>query len=84
MKLNAIANRGSKKDFYDFAALSDHFSTREMIGFFGRKYPSTDPSTVIRSLDWFGDAEMEPDPVALDGRDWSNVKERAKAAIVEL
>lgn len=45
-----------------------------MIGFFTGKYPSSDPFTVIRSLAWFEDAEREPDPIALGGRTWGEVK----------
>ncbi|MEO5715113.1 MAG: nucleotidyl transferase AbiEii/AbiGii toxin family protein [Luteolibacter sp.] len=74
MKLNAIANRGSKKDFYDLVELLECFGIREMIGFFTGKYPSSDPFTVIRSLAWFEDAELEPDPIPLGGRTWGEVK----------
>ncbi|MES2439380.1 MAG: nucleotidyl transferase AbiEii/AbiGii toxin family protein [Verrucomicrobiota bacterium] len=84
MKLNAIANRGSKKDFYDFAELLEHFSIQQMIGFFIGKYPATDPFTVIRSLAWFEDAEHEPDPVSLNGRSWENVVDRARNAVAGL
>jgi len=84
MKLNAIANRGSKKDFYDFVALLDHFSIHDMIGFFTRKYPASDPFTVIRSLAWFGDAEIEPDPVPLGGITWAEVKVISTAAVAKL
>lgn len=84
MKLNAIANRGSKKDFFDLAVLLDHFPLPEMIGYFTGKYASADPFTVIRSLAWFEDAESEPDPVALDGRTWAGVKDRARAAVAGL
>lgn len=84
MKLNAIANRGSKKDFYDVSELLGHFTIRQMIDFFTRKYPATDPFTVIRSLAWFEDAEMEPDPVPLQGQDWGRVKNRVLAAVAEL
>ena len=34
MKLNAIANRGSKKDFYDFAALLDWQDLDKLIGYY--------------------------------------------------
>ena len=37
MKLNAIPNRGSKKDFWDYAELFNHFSREEMLGFFVEK-----------------------------------------------
>ena len=84
MKLNAIANRGSKKDFFDLAELLGHFTIQEMIGFFTDKYPSTDPFTVIRSLAWFEDAELEPDPIALAGQTWIKVKDRARDAVAGL
>ena len=84
MKLNAIANRGSKKVFFDLAELLDHFPIQEMIGFFTDKYPSTDPFTVIRSLAWFEDAEQKPDPVALNGQSWAKVMERARNAVASL
>jgi predicted nucleotidyltransferase component of viral defense system len=84
MKLNAVANRGSKKDFYDLAELLKHFTIQEMVGYFTYKYPSTDPFTVIRSLAWFEDAELEPDPVALNGDTWITVKNRARDAVASL
>ena len=74
MKLNAIANRGSKKDFYDMAELLKHFSLIDMLGFFSRKYPNTDPFAVIRSLAWFEEAEKEPDPIPMLGQTWESVK----------
>ena len=84
MKLNAIANRGAKKDFFDWALLLDHFTLQQMIGIFSEKYPATDPFTVIRSLVWFVDAEMEPDPVSLTGLTWELVKAKASQAVATL
>jgi hypothetical protein len=81
MKLNAIANRGSKKDFYDVAELLKHFTLPEMLGFFSEKYPGTDSFTVIRSLAWFQDAEEEPDPKSLVGSDWDDVKLKVGKAV---
>lgn len=84
MKLNAIANRGAKKDFYDVSELLGHFPIRQMIDFFTRKYPATDPFTVIRSLAWFDDAEAEPDPVPLKEQTWGMVKGRVGEAVAGL
>ena len=84
MKLNAIANRGSKKDFYDLAELLKHYTIRQMIGFFSGKYPSTDPFTVIRSLAWFEDAEREPDPVTRIAITWDEVKALARSTVATL
>lgn len=84
MKLNALANRGSKKDFYDVVELLGHFTIQEMIGFFTTKYPDTDPFTVIRSLAWFDDAEMDPDPVSLKRMTWKVVKSKVSKIVTEL
>lgn len=84
MKLNAIANRGSKKDFYDMAELLKHHTLSEMLGVFSEKYPNTDPFAVIRSLAWFGEAEEEPDPIAMDGQKWDAVKRIMTEAVCGL
>ena len=74
MKLNAVANRGAKKDFFDIFELQKHFPLPEMIEWFEGKYRSADRFMVIRSLVWFEDAESEPDPVSLTGSTWQEVK----------
>lgn len=84
MKLNAIANRGAKKDFHDVAALLDQFPLEQMLGFFERKYPSADIFTVVRSLSWFEDAEMEPDPVSFVGLGWEQVKRKVRHEVAGL
>jgi predicted nucleotidyltransferase component of viral defense system len=84
MKLNAIANRGSKKDFYDLAELLHHHTLGEMLRFFSTKYPATDPFAVIRSLAWFEDAELEPDPVPLTAQSWKQIKQQMTKAIQTL
>lgn len=79
MKLNAIANRGSKKDFWDLYELMQHYSRDELLGFHHKKYPQSSLWSVEKSLSYFEDAEAEPDPVCLKGRLWP----RIKAAICE-
>jgi len=74
MKLNAIANRGSKKDFWDYAELLDHFSRKDMLRFFARKYTDENVWYVEKSLAYFEDADGEPDPRDLGGRTWEDVK----------
>lgn len=84
MKLNAIANRGSKKDFYDMAELLKHFPLEEMLEFFTRKYTNTDPFAVIRSLAWFDEAEQEPDPIPMNGQTWESVMRTVTDAVHDL
>jgi len=81
MKLNAIANRGSKKDFFDLCELMKHHRLQEMLALFVAKYPNSDRFIVLRSLAWFDDAEMEPDPLSLTGLSWSEAKEQISSAL---
>lgn len=84
MKLNAIANRGSKKDFYDVVELLQHYSLTAMLGFFSKKYPNTDPFAVVRSLAWFEEADQEPDPIPMLGQTWESVKRIITGVVGEL
>ncbi len=74
MKLNAIVNRGSKKDFWDLAELLDHFSPDDMLGLYSAKYPKENLWIAERSILYFDEAESQPDPDDLRGRSWETVK----------
>ena len=47
MKLNAVTNRGSKKDFYDTAALLDCFPLETKLQFYEEKYR---PATLLMPI----------------------------------
>ncbi|MEY4245400.1 MAG: hypothetical protein RLZZ245_2985 [Verrucomicrobiota bacterium] len=81
MKLNAVSNRGSKKDFYDLATLLNHFSLQDLIGHYQAKYRPASLMMVIRSLAWFDDADAEPDPVSLRHETWPSVVAKISSAI---
>jgi hypothetical protein len=81
MKLNAITNRGSKKDFYDIAALLPRFPLETMIRLYQQKYRPPSLLMVIRSLAWFDDADAEPDPISLRNEPWSAIKDQIAIAI---
>lgn len=83
MKLNAIANRGSKKDFYDIYELNKSFSIIELVNFFKEKYANQNAFTVIKSLDYFEDADLEPDPMTLKDINWMQVKEKIKTEVIK-
>lgn len=74
MKLSAVANRGSKKDFFDIRALGEFYSLEEMITCFRKKYENRDPFHIVRSLLYFDDAENEPEPYLLNSEPWAEVK----------
>lgn len=81
MKLNAMANRGSKKDFWDIRELLEHFTKNKLLGFFAQKYPHASVWGVEKSLVYFEDAEGDPDPVDLSQRSWPEIKQAIIAAV---
>lgn len=74
MKLNAINNRGAKKDFWDLAELFDQFRIDDLLGYYSHKYPHANLWGLTRSLLYFDDAEDDPDPLDLKGRSWEEIK----------
>ena len=74
MKLQAISNRFSKKDFWDIDCLLKDFSLSEMIAFFKVKFPPIDTGYIIHSLTNFESAEKEEDPICIISRKWEDVK----------
>ena len=78
MKLSAITNRGTKKDFIDLSFLLKRFSFNELIDFYLEKYSDAQLFTVLKSLTYFEDAEADPLPVMVDSISW----DEAKASIV--
>ncbi|MFT5825497.1 MAG: putative nucleotidyltransferase component of viral defense system [Yoonia sp.] len=79
MKLNAIANRRSKKDSWDLHELSRHFDREQVFSFYEKKYPRGSRWNVEKSLSYFLDADGEPDPICLKGLNWSQVKSEIAA-----
>ena len=74
MKLKAIVSRGSKKDFYDVYFLLNHFSVEVMVNLFKEKYKDHEVFTVYKSLVYFEDADLEPEPILFEKLDWETVK----------
>lgn len=81
MKLNAITNRGCKKDFWDYAELLKTYSRDDMLSFFSSKYSNDSLWNVEKSLTWFDDAENDPDPRDLRGRSWEEIKRVVLASV---
>ncbi len=82
MKLEAMATRGVKKDFWDIAELLNHFSLRQMLQFHQQKYANSDLGHIILSATYFADAEKErTDPLSLNGITWPQVKVKMKRAV---
>ena len=74
MKINAIINRGTKKDFIDVAFLLEHYSLLQLLGFYQKKYGVHDYQMALRSLTYFEDAELNVMPRMLINKDWDTIK----------
>ncbi len=74
MKLSAIGNRGSKKDFYDIYFLLKEYTLKEMFELFKMKFPTVNYFHIIKSLGYFEDAETEINPKMITKVSWKEVK----------
>ena len=74
MKLSEVAGRGSKKDFYDIFYLLKSYSLDKMFELFTKKFPNTNEFHILKSLTYFEDAEIEPNPQMTEKTDWNIVK----------
>lgn len=74
MKLNAISGRGSKKDFIDLYFLLQEFSLKDLFVFFNEKYQEGSQFLVLKSLTYFGDADLDEMPKMSKEIDWNDVK----------
>jgi len=74
MKLNAIAGRGSKKDFIDLYFLLKEFSLEKMLSFYKKKYEDGSVFLVLKSLTYFEDADLLQQPKMYVDFDWHHCK----------
>ncbi len=78
MKLNAISGRGSRKDFIDLYFLLNYFSLRELLDFYNEKYADGSEFLVIKSLQYFEDAESEELPEMIIPFVWEELKTKIR------
>ncbi len=76
MKVHAIEDRGTKRDFIDLYCLAKEFSLEQMLKFYDQKYGVLKEHLylIIRSLNYFADADIEKDPNMLISVSWEEVK----------
>ena len=74
MKLSAVAQRGSRKDFVDLFALGRHVPLARALRSFVKKYGTSEIGHVLYGLSYFDDAEREPMPRMLKPWAWSDIK----------
>ena len=80
MKLAAIAQRGSKKDFVDIYALGQKtFSLTDMLAFYRRKYDVQDIGHILYGLSYFDQAEKERMPRMIWNVDWKEIRKTVQS-----
>ncbi len=84
MKLAAVAQRGSRKDFVDVYALGKRLTLQRMLRLYRQRYGVTDVGHVIFALSYFDDAERERMPRMLAPWRWSLIKRTLQRRVGEL
>ncbi|RLB37497.1 MAG: hypothetical protein DRH12_14275 [Deltaproteobacteria bacterium] len=85
MKLVAIAQRGSKKDFMDIYAICKHYKPLpELFELCKEKFGLDDLSSIVHGLVYFEDADKERTPRMLWRLDWRRVKSEIKEWVREV
>ncbi|MBI5540764.1 MAG: nucleotidyl transferase AbiEii/AbiGii toxin family protein [Bacteroidia bacterium] len=83
MKLAAVSNRGSKKDFYDIYFLLQEYTLKEMLSLFEKKFLNYNHFYVIKSLTYFEDAEKDINPKILKKCTWDEIKQLISSKVQE-
>lgn len=75
MKLQAITQRGSKKDFYDLWQLLQIMDAKELTEIYAKKYGEGQVWMMLTSVTYFTDAEQQADPkIFIKNLGWKEVK----------
>lgn len=82
MKLSAIAGRGRKRDFIDLFFLLKQFKLAEILDFHSRKYADGNRFLILKSLQYFADAEHDEDLLLHKPADWQTVKTTIDKAVL--
>ncbi len=85
MKILAISDRGSKKDFIDLFVLLKIYSLEDVLKFFNEKYKDYNYNMlhILKSLIYFFDADLDPEPVYINPLNWIEVKKFIKNIVDE-
>jgi predicted nucleotidyltransferase component of viral defense system len=87
MKITAISQRGKKRDFFDLYWCAQNIdSLSNIISKLKTQYPfvTHDYHHILKSLVYFEDAEMDPEPTIYFETDWLTVKKFFQAEIPKI
>lgn len=76
MKIHALEDRGTKRDFIDLYFLAKEFSFEQMLKFYNQKYGVLKDHfyMILRSMDYFTEAEIDEMPEMLIPVSWEEIK----------
>ena len=76
MKIAAISERGTKRDFVDLYFILQKITLNEVFNFYDRKYQKLSSNSVHikKSLVYFEDAEKDPTPKMIIPVSWGKIK----------
>ena len=81
MKLNAIAGRGSKKDFIDIELILSEFNLQQIVDFYKSKYNQESEFMALKSMLYFADADLEVEPEMFIEFNWIDTKKIIKQRV---
>lgn len=84
MKLAAVTNRGTRKDFVDVYFLLQEHSLQQLLDWYSEKFPDGNDYLVLRSLVYFEDAELDPMPNMLTPIVWEEIRQTIESAVKHL
>lgn len=87
MKLAAIVDRGTKKDFIDlYFLVKEKYSLEEIFKFYDKKYQKLAENiySILKSLSYFEDAEASEMPIMIKKLSWREVKDFFRQEAVRL
>lgn len=84
MKVNVITDSGKRlKDFIDLYYLLEHFSFNQILEFYAKKYPMSNPIIASKAVNYFDDLDFELDPLKLKVElPLEKMKERINQAVL--
>ena len=81
MKINAIAGRGSKKDFIDIKLILSEFNLQQIVDFYKSKYNQESEFMALKSMLYFADADLEVEPEMFIEFNWIDTKQIIKKRV---
>jgi hypothetical protein len=76
MKIAAITQRGSRKDFIDLYLLLQHYTAQELLDFYTSKISDGNLWLALKSLTYFTDADKGLSPEVFLPVDWATMKSK--------